>query len=112
MKELKVLKEMRELIKYIYFLTNKFPKNEMYGIISQSRRSAVSVSLNIKEGNNFYDNNKKRFFMIARGSLYELEECIIISSMLNYITDEDKTHFYIIYYKCLNMLKKLISSIQ
>ena len=72
--DLDVWKKSRELVKEIYVLTKAFPKDEMYGLSSQIKRSAVSVPSNIAEG---YGRNHTKdtlqFLFIARGSLYELE---------------------------------------
>ncbi len=62
------------LVKEVYRLTKAFPENEKFGLVSQLRRSAVSIPSNIAEG--FGRNSDKefyRFLSIARGSLYEVE---------------------------------------
>lgn len=88
-KELDVWLVARELAKEVYRITTTFPKEEMYGIVNQMRRSAVSISSNIAEG--FGRNSKTdsiRFFIIARGSLFELETQLYISLDLNFISKE------------------------
>lgn len=75
-----------QLVTDIYRLTKTFPKEEIYGLISQMQRAAVSIPSNIAEGNE--RNSKKEFIHflhIARGSLAELETQIIISERLGYI---------------------------
>ncbi|MCG2617896.1 four helix bundle protein [Terrimonas sp. NA20] len=87
-KQLDAWKQSMHLVKNIYELTNSFPKEELYGIISQIRRSAISVPSNIAEG--IGRNHKKdtvQFLHIARGSLYELETLFSIASMLNMMPD-------------------------
>ena len=72
--ELEVWQKCRKLASLIYELTAAFPKDELFGLTSQIRRSAVSVPSNIAEGcgrNSTKDSIQ--FFYIARGSLYELE---------------------------------------
>jgi four helix bundle protein len=74
-----------ELVTDIYRLTKPFPKEELYGLTSQIRRSAVSVPSNIAEGS--ARKNKTEFIQflyIALGSLSELETQLIISKNLNY----------------------------
>ncbi|WP_234462532.1 four helix bundle protein [Adhaeribacter terrigena] len=71
---LEVWQKSRELVTIIYQLTGNFPKEELFGLTSQIRRSAVSVPSNIAEG--CVRNTSKdtlQFLYIARGSLYELE---------------------------------------
>jgi four helix bundle protein len=63
-----------ELVKDIYVVTGKFPQVEMYGLINQLRRAAISIPSNIAEGqgrNSFKE--FKQFLGIALGSLAELE---------------------------------------
>ena len=85
-KDLEVWKKSIELVKITYKLTETFPKNEMYGLTSQMRRSAVSIPSNIAEGAaRFSDNETLRFVDIAIGSLAELETQFIISCELQLI---------------------------
>ena len=64
--------------------TNSFPEEEKYGLVSQMRRSAVSVPSNIAEGwGRMSKKNYIQFLRTARGSLFELETQIIISAELN-----------------------------
>ena len=56
----------------IYRITQAFPKQEQFGMTSQLRRAAVSISLNIAEGvGRDFHGERKRFYLIARGSIYE-----------------------------------------
>ena len=87
-KELEVWKEAIDLVTYIYGLTDNYPKNERFGMISQIRRSAVSVPSNISEGVvKHFDKESLRFLDIALGSLAELDTQMIISQKLGYIND-------------------------
>lgn len=75
-----------ELVKEVYLITQNFPHNEMYGIISQIRRCAVSIPSNISEGAARNSNKDYiRFLNISAGSLAELDTQLIISKELNYI---------------------------
>ncbi|MDY6822274.1 MAG: four helix bundle protein [Thermodesulfobacteriota bacterium] len=58
----------------IYEATKYFPQHELYGLISQMRRSAVSIPSNIAEGyGRCSDKEIVRFLDIAKGSIYELD---------------------------------------
>jgi four helix bundle protein len=70
----------------IYKLTEEFPQTELFGLNSQLRRSAISVSLNIAEGfSKYHKKDKKRYYQIARGSVHECIPALTISSNQNYI---------------------------
>lgn len=80
-----------EVVKDIYILTKKFPKEELYGLTSQMRRCAVSIPSNIAEGFRRYHNKEyKQFLYIALGSSAELETQIIIANELDYVNKTDK----------------------
>jgi len=75
-----------ELVKEIYRVTRDFPKEEIYGLVSQMRRAAVSIPSNISEGAaRGGDREFIQFLIIARGSLSELETQLLISYDLGYL---------------------------
>lgn len=91
-KDLVAWQKSVDLASAIYKLTSTYPKEEVFGLVSQLRRAAVSVSSNIAEG--FGRNNRKekdQFFAIAYGSLLEIESQIIISEKLGFIKDANQT---------------------
>ncbi len=91
-KDLRIWQKGIEVVTDIYTLTKKFPKEELYGLTSQIRRSAISVPSNIAEGFRRYHNKEyKQFLYIALGSCAELETQIAIARMLKYITEEKET---------------------
>ncbi|MGQ7868926.1 four helix bundle protein [Sunxiuqinia sp. sy24] len=93
--ELKIWQEARKLVKEVYSLTAKFPKEEMYGLTSQIRRAAVSIPSNIAEGTGRNgDKDFQRFLEYAIGSLFELETQIILANDLNFIISEDYEKVY------------------
>lgn len=93
-KDLVVWQKAIDLTIEIYSLTNLFPKEEMYGLVSQIRRSAVSIPSNIAEGQaRKYHQQFSHFLSIAQGSLAELETHIIIAMKLGYIAGEQKDLF-------------------
>ena len=73
----------------IYEVTNSFPKEEIWGLTSQIRRSAVSVPSNIVEGKARGSRKDfKRFLLIARGSLEEVKYQSFLAKELKYMNDE------------------------
>lgn len=90
--DLRIWQKGIEVVKDIYILTKIFPKEELYGLTSQMRRSAISIPSNIAEGFRRYHNKEyKQFLYIALGSCAELETQIIIANELDYINETNKT---------------------
>ncbi len=86
---LDVWKISMEFVKEIYDITSKFPKEEIYGLSQQLRRSAVSVPSNIAEGSGRRSTQEfARFTNIASGSVCEVETQILLAMQLCYITSE------------------------
>lgn len=84
-KELTIWKDGIDLVTNIYRLTKAFPDEEKFGLISQMRRSAVSVPSNIAEGAaRNSDKEYIHFLYISLGSLAELETQLIISMKLGF----------------------------
>jgi len=84
--DLEVWKKTRILAKEVYNTTKLFPKEEIYGLTNQIRRSAVSVVSNIAEGiGRQTAKDTIQFLYISRGSLYELETQLFIAFDLEYI---------------------------
>ncbi|OGH76914.1 MAG: four helix bundle protein [Candidatus Magasanikbacteria bacterium RIFOXYC2_FULL_40_16] len=91
-KELIVWQRSIELVKEIYRITNEFPREEMYGLVSQMRRSSISIPSNIAEGYKRKSlGDYVRFLNIADGSAAELETQIIISRDIYKEIDFSKT---------------------
>ncbi|MFN3481366.1 MAG: four helix bundle protein [Thermodesulfovibrionales bacterium] len=89
-KRLIVWQKADELAFEIYKITNTFPKTELFGLISQLRRAALSVVLNIVEGYGRKSNTElSRFIDISLGSLAETEYLLEFSGRLNYISHND-----------------------
>jgi len=85
-KDLKIWKAAIKLVKKVYMVSSKLPKEEMYGLTSQMRRSAISIPSNVAEGFRRQHNNEfKQFLYISLGSCAELETQMIIAEELGYI---------------------------
>ena len=70
-------------------MTSKYPKEEVFGLISQTRRASVSISANIAEGSSRKSLvERKRFYEIARSSLVEVDNHIEIAKELGYLSNE------------------------
>ncbi len=96
-KDLEAWKLSVNLVVKIYNITKQFPKEEMFGIVNQMRRAAISIPSNIAEGCARYsDKDTFRFIDMAFGSIAELETQLIIAEKLGYcksfdlLTDIDK----------------------
>jgi four helix bundle protein len=73
-RELNVWKLGMELVLDIYIKSKYFPREELYGLVSQMRRSAISIPSNISEGfNRLYKRDYRRFLNMVLGSCAELE---------------------------------------
>lgn len=73
----------------IYKYSQKFPSSELYGLTSQIRRAAISISANIAEGSERqYKKEFVQFLSIARGSLAEVETYLILSKDLGYLNEK------------------------
>ncbi len=91
-KELKIWQRSIDLAAKVYSLTAKFPDSEKFGLISQTRRSAVSVPSNIAEGSGRGSNKDfSRFLDISLSSSFELETQLIIAKMLNFKGTNDES---------------------
>ena len=105
-KDLEVWKISVDLAVDIYKMTENFPKEETYGLISQMRRSAVSIPSNIAEG--AARKHKKEFIQflyIGLGSLSEAETQIILAERLGYISDTSEL------YEKISSIKKMLNGL-
>lgn len=88
-KNLDVWKVSIKLIKEVYLETKCFPKEELFGLVSQMKRAAVSITSNISEGAARKSKiERNRFYEIARASLVELDTQFEISLELDYLKNE------------------------
>ena len=79
-----------DLVTEVYRFTQRFPKDERYGLTSQMRRAAVSIPSNIAEGQGRLSHGEfKQFLGHAGGSVFELESQVLIARNLQYLGPED-----------------------
>ncbi len=101
------------LVTYIYSVTSKFPRDEIYGLTSQLRRAAVSVPSNIAEGQGRATRGEFiQFLGHARGSLYELETQTVIGRYLGYLTSEEEESLSVSITELGRILNGLIASLK
>lgn len=112
-RDLLVWQKAMIIVTEVYGISQAFPSSEMYGLISQIRRCAVSIPSNIAEG---YGRNStadyRRFLQIAVGSLFELQTQMEIAHNLNYITNDIFDTFFEKTKELDRMLLSLISKIK
>jgi four helix bundle protein len=88
-KKLDVWQLAIKFVTNIYGITSKYPKEELLGLISQTRRASVSISANIAEGAARKSVlERKRFFEISRSSLVEVDTLIEIAKELKYLNEK------------------------
>jgi len=94
-KKLLIWQKSISLVTIIYRSTKKFPKEEIFGITSQIRRSSVSIPSNIAEGSG-RESNKDfvRFLYISLGSLFEMQTQLEIAKNIEYLTEEEFNNLY------------------
>lgn len=86
--KLNVYSASREFVHECYRLTKLFPSEEKFALISQIRRAALSVHLNIAEGaSRKSEGERKRYYEIARGSMIEIDAALDIAYDLGYMKD-------------------------
>ena len=90
-RDLQVWREAIALVTDVYRFTRELPKNEMFGMVAQMRRAAVSVPSNVAEGAARGTSREfRQYLFIARGSLAELETQVIIARNLNDVSETSR----------------------
>jgi four helix bundle protein len=108
-KKLEVYKVSRGLVKECYLFTKRLPPDEKFALVSQIRRAAVSVKLNIAEGaSRKSETERKRFYEISRGSIIEIDAAFESACDLSYFTIIELEPVSIVVNKCFAMLTGLI----
>ncbi len=108
--DLNAWKETHKLVLMVYAATSDFPKEELFGLVMQMRRAAVSITSNIAEGFSRQSYKEKvQFYATAQGSLTELKNQIIIAKDTRYIPAVEYQKIFdqsIISHKLINGLIK------
>ena len=108
-----VWKKAFDLLLLVYRLTEAFPVEERYGMVSDMRRAANSVAHNIAEGYGRYERrDKTRFYKISRGSAYELISQFLVGNALGYLSDESLIEARTGYQAVIEELDRLIKSVE
>ena len=101
----------RKFVKECYQLTNQIPADEKFGMVTQIRRAALSVHLNIAEGaSRKSESERKRYYEIARGSIIEIDAALDIANDLQYLHNQNLIILGETMVKCFKMLTGLIQS--
>ena len=101
----------RTFVLECYKMTKNFPAEERYNLISQIRRAALSVHLNIAEGcARKSEGERKRFYEVSRSSLIEIDAALDISGDLEYCSPEVLQPLGLAMTRCFSMLSKMIGS--
>ena len=110
-KDLIVYQKAYSLTLEIYRVTKSFPAHELYGMVSQMRRAAVSLPSNISEGyRRGHQKEYIQFLNIARGSCGELETLLSLSKDLNYLDEADYSSIHTMQDEISRMLSHFILS--
>ena len=108
---MKVWQKSMDFVVEVYKVTRKFPKEEVFGIVSQMRRSALSIPSNIAEGyGRLYDKETMKFLSNALGSASELETQILISKDLGFLCVEEAQELKLQIEEIIRMLSGLVKS--
>ena len=110
-RELEVWKKAIDLTTQFYKFSKLYPKDELFGLTSQSRRCMVSIASNIAEGaGRNTDKQFVQFLSIALASSFEFETQLIVAKNLEYITSENYNSIFDELRHIQNMLIKLINN--
>ncbi len=110
--KLRVYQDALDFSKQIYQVTKRFPKDELFGLTSQLRRAASSVSLNIAEGSSLTKTEFKNFLRRSRGSVYECVAVLSLAADNDYISEEARNKMYKDCQKLAKSISALINSMR
>ena len=110
--DLEVFKRSHQLTLKIYKISENFPRDEIYGLISQMKRAAASICANLLEGSYRLNRAEYRQFVgIARGSSGELKYHVMLAKDLGYISADDYASLKIELDEITKMLRGLAASL-
>ena len=108
--QLDVYKISRAFVKDCYSASKLLPPDERFNLIQQIRRAALSVHLNIAEGSSRKsEQERKRYYEIARGSIIEIDAAFDVSADLEYVQKEQLTSTGENMHRCFSKLSKMIN---
>jgi four helix bundle protein len=111
--DLEVWQLARDLRRYAFKETAKFPADERFGLSQQLRRAANSVTANIAEGFGRYSYQENiQFCRFARGSIYELRDHLITAADQGYLPPEDRSRLDALAQRVIQVLNGYIRSTQ
>ena len=111
--DLEVWKRGHNFALTIYTVTKQFPKEELFGIVSQLQRAVSSVTANIAEGfARYHFNDKIKFYYQARGSIAEVQNFILLARDLHYIKETSAQDFIKQAQDIYQLINGLIRSIE
>jgi len=107
--KLDVYRVSQQFVPECYKLTRLLPDNEKSGMISQIRRTALSVHLNIAEGaSRKSETERKGYYEVSRGSIIEIDAALDIANGLKYLKSEDLTLLNKLMVQCFKILTGII----
>ncbi|MBU1728318.1 four helix bundle protein [Patescibacteria group bacterium] len=109
--DLKVYQKALDYIDYVYTITSKFPKSEIFGLVSQFQRAAQSIALNIGEGSGGSKAEFRQFIRIARRSICECIVCTDIALRRKYINNTESEQSRDMASELSRMLSGLLKSL-
>ncbi|WP_066219267.1 four helix bundle protein [Formosa haliotis] len=105
--DLQVYQKALDFVDAVYVVTKTFPKNETYQLTSQFQRAAISIALNISEGQGRTNAQFNRFIQISIGSVNECVVCSTIAFRLGYIKEDQD----VLFRRQLEELSKMLSGL-
>ena len=106
--KLNIYQEALKLIDIIYFLSKRFPKEEIFGLTNQLRRAAVSIALNIAEGSSRTRKDFAHFLDLSKGSCFECVAVLMICKNQKLINESEYNNLY----EQINKIARMISKFQ
>ena len=114
--DLDAWKEAHKLVLEVYKITRAFPKEELFSLVNQIRRCAVSITSNIAEGFSRQSGKEKiNFYYISRGSLTELQNQLLIARDVGYVANgqfQELANLTVTVHKIINGLIKSVKNLE
>lgn len=110
--KLTIYQKATEFSLFVYKLTQRWPKSELFGLTDQLKRAAVSIALNIAEGSGRTKKEFVHFLDIARGSCYECIALLQVASKLEFITHAEYQNSYAKIMELSKMINRLRTNLK